>query len=196
LLAEKAESVQGWDYSAAAIEMAQQHYQTSNAVFYVVDAEKEFPKNKKFNAVVSFETIEHLESPEHFINEVAKILTEDGRLVLSTPFVDFRGFSGRKFHKKEMTSRQLYKLLSQRFSHIQFFIQPAAGDYILPFWRRFFEDCSTAQTSIVAVCSNAPLPVSSSSLKNLGRTYFNGIVKRKVKDLLIGMGLSDLKSKR
>lgn len=39
----------------------------------------------KFDVVVSFETIEHLERPEKFLEEVSRILKDDGLLIISTP---------------------------------------------------------------------------------------------------------------
>ncbi len=189
LMAAKANFVQGWDYSAQSIEVARQHYSVPNSRFDVVDAEKILPKTVVYDTVVSFETIEHLANGDHFLLEIRQILKPDGTLVISTPFIDYRGFSGWAFHKREYTRRQLCFLLRRHFAFIKLYVQPAAGLYIAPFSRRFFEDCSTAQTSLIAVCSNRPCPAVSSSFRQIARTYFNGIVKRKAKDWLGASGL-------
>ncbi|MGB3921683.1 MAG: class I SAM-dependent methyltransferase [Minisyncoccia bacterium] len=41
-----------------------------------------------FDAVISFETIEHLENPHHFIREIRRVLTPEGTFILSTPNID------------------------------------------------------------------------------------------------------------
>lgn len=185
ILSEKANFVVGWDYSKEAIMLAKQYYQTHNCSFAIVDAEKELPKDNKFDTIVSFETIEHLSNGEHFLNKLIKILVKDGTLVISTPYVDYRGFSGWKFHKREYTRRQFCNLLKKHFSHIQLFIQPGTGRYIIPFWKRFFEDLSTASCTLIAVCTNNKSLFSERvNLLNIGRVYFNGLVKRKIKDFL------------
>jgi len=42
-----------------------------------------------FDACVSLETIEHLENPWHFLREVSRVLKPGGRLILSTPNLDY-----------------------------------------------------------------------------------------------------------
>jgi hypothetical protein len=75
-------------------------------------------------------------------------------------------------------------MLRRYFKNIQYFIQPAQGHYIIPFFRRFFEDCSTAQTTLIAVCSNAGLEQAPQNFRNILTIYFNGIIKRKIKQWL------------
>ncbi len=41
-----------------------------------------------FDAVISFETIEHLENPHHFIREIRRVLKPTGVFILSTPNID------------------------------------------------------------------------------------------------------------
>jgi len=45
--------------------------------------------NARFDYCVCLETIEHLENPWHFIRELARILKPGGRLILSTPNIDY-----------------------------------------------------------------------------------------------------------
>lgn len=45
-------------------------------------------QDASFDAVVSFETIEHLENPHHFIREIKRVLRPNGVFILSTPNID------------------------------------------------------------------------------------------------------------
>lgn len=42
---------------------------------------------RRFNQVVAIEVIEHLENPSRFFREIAGLLEDDGKLILSTPNV-------------------------------------------------------------------------------------------------------------
>lgn len=56
---------------------------------YSADANLTLPfENDSFDYVVSVETVEHLKSPFHFINEVHRILKPDGKFILTTPNVE------------------------------------------------------------------------------------------------------------
>ena len=58
--------------------------------FFRSDLNRDFPlRSGCFDHCVSLETIEHLENPWHFIREVARILKPGGRLILSTPNIDY-----------------------------------------------------------------------------------------------------------
>jgi 2-polyprenyl-3-methyl-5-hydroxy-6-metoxy-1,4-benzoquinol methylase len=61
LLSEKATFVQGWDYDLESVELAKKFYKNTNCDFKQVNVEQQIPKDKTFDTIVSFETIEHLE---------------------------------------------------------------------------------------------------------------------------------------
>lgn len=68
-----------------------------------------------FDAVVTFETIEHLPKPEHFLARCRQLLTPGGHLVASTPNVAVRGPAGAAewdFHEREYTAAELVSLLA------------------------------------------------------------------------------------
>ncbi len=91
--------------------------------FDLDDATKPYPiGDGAFDAVVSLATIEHLIHTEHFLDEVRRVLTDDGRLYLSAP--NYSGLtyllpfliSGRTFHDP-MNDADRYEF----FAHVRYF---------------------------------------------------------------------------
>src|SRR5580765_6728862 len=80
-----AAEVVGVDSSAETIEHAAREYAAANVTFHAADAASIPVADGWADIVVSFETIEHLEHHEAFVAEVARVLSRDGLLVLSTP---------------------------------------------------------------------------------------------------------------
>ena len=58
--------------------------------FFQSDLNLDFAlRSGQFDYCVCLETIEHLENPWHFVRELARILKPGGRLILSTPNIDY-----------------------------------------------------------------------------------------------------------
>ncbi|PIS34962.1 MAG: hypothetical protein COT36_04810 [Parcubacteria group bacterium CG08_land_8_20_14_0_20_38_56] len=121
LLAEKANQVVGLDIDKDSIDYAKSHYSRQNLKFIMGDAQNfNFP-DSFFDAIVSFETIEHLSSPSKFLKELKKVLKPNGILILSSPdreitkeiLIDTSYKS--PFHLKEFTLKELTSLLSKFF---------------------------------------------------------------------------------
>jgi 2-polyprenyl-3-methyl-5-hydroxy-6-metoxy-1,4-benzoquinol methylase len=74
---------------------------------------------RKFDVIVSFETIEHLNRPAYFVKLLYRHLLPQGRLILSTPnkeIIDyFFGSTYNKFHLKEFYTTELRALLAKHF---------------------------------------------------------------------------------
>ena len=75
--------VTGVDISEEAIKHAKDHFEVPD--FRVGNAEKLEFEDGSFDAVVSFETIEHLDKPMEFIKEVRRVLKKDGKFYGSIP---------------------------------------------------------------------------------------------------------------
>ena len=77
-------SVLGIDVSPSAIEYARRRYGGNGAEFRACDAMR-FSEPEGFDAIVSLETIEHLEDPEAFVGRLVGMLRPGGVLVASVP---------------------------------------------------------------------------------------------------------------
>jgi SAM-dependent methyltransferase len=87
-----------------------------------------------FDVVVSFETIEHLASPEHLLMEISRVLKSGGVCICSSPNRDFLSSSGGKetnpFHLSEMSYSEFEGLFSKYFEVSERFSQTQSETYI------------------------------------------------------------------
>lgn len=120
-----AEKVVGVDISEEAIMFACDHYESDISEFRRMSV-YDLSGLPEFDLVVSFETIEHLERPGRFLEQVAQKVRPDGVFIVSTP----NRRSGRlterpknEFHLREWTVEEFEGLLSGFFDEITSFGQ-------------------------------------------------------------------------
>lgn len=77
----------GVDFSKKAIDQLQIEF--PEVRYICCDATNTPFPNGKFEVVVSGEVIEHLESPQDLIDEMARICKKGGKIILSTPHLEF-----------------------------------------------------------------------------------------------------------
>ena len=166
ILACFASRVVGVDISEEAVAYAQEQYGNKRTSFLKASISSLPFEDGSFDAVVSFETLEHVDSmtQESFLREVSRVLNTDGILVISTPnreIYDKRGHN--EYHVRELNSSEFYSMLSDRFQYIQLFSQKwEICDAIIG------EESGTATVQnglpaanaeyMIAVCSNTQLP--------------------------------------
>ncbi|HOL48129.1 MAG TPA: class I SAM-dependent methyltransferase [bacterium] len=80
----------GIDINEKAIEIAnaRSNFNDRNPikfVFYCFDIEKGLPIQNYYDIIIITELIEHLKEPEKIFNEIIRILSDDGIVILSTP---------------------------------------------------------------------------------------------------------------
>lgn len=81
--------------------------------------------SRSADVIVSFETIEHVAQPERFIQECARVLKDDGRLVISTPDKGIYSKEGldNPYHCSEMTTAAFESLLRGCFRRVRLYSQ-------------------------------------------------------------------------
>lgn len=127
LLADVASDVVGVDVDEAAIGHARARYGSKPRLRYeCADATKlPFPDGS-FDLVVSFETLEHLAAQEELLAGFARVLADDGVLVISSPdkrtYSEAAGFHN-EFHVRELYREELLALLKPHFPRIRLYGQ-------------------------------------------------------------------------
>ncbi|MCH8508452.1 MAG: glycoside hydrolase family 99-like domain-containing protein [Phycisphaerales bacterium] len=174
MLSQVASEVVGVDIDPGTVEHATKIYGGDGLRFEVGSCEQIPAKRHSFDAVVSFETIEHIGDHARFLREVRRVLRPGGVFVCSTPdkSVYLAGQEPNPFHKKELTGAEFERLLSARFEHAAFFAQRlVCGSVIARDARNRTELVRTADgrsftragpgdeaTYLIAVCSDGKLP--------------------------------------
>lgn len=128
-----AASVIGVDFSTEAITYAAAHFETASVRFAVGDATRLGFGPGTFDVVVSFETLEHLEATDDFLDEAVRVLTRGGAFICSTPnrpittnADDPRAVS-TPFHAREFAASEFVDLLRRRGFAVRLY-----GQRVLP----------------------------------------------------------------
>ena len=85
LLADVADLAVGADISTVAVERANKAYASTKCSFVQADVLQLGFSDSVFDAVVSLETVEHVEDSTRYFGEVARVLGDQGILVISAP---------------------------------------------------------------------------------------------------------------
>jgi 2-polyprenyl-3-methyl-5-hydroxy-6-metoxy-1,4-benzoquinol methylase len=112
------------DINKAVIEMCKQNYQADNLSFQAVEPEKKtFFKDAYFDVVVSFQVIEHIYDVRGYLNEMKRVLKDDGVFIITTPNRKYRLYPFQKplnpYHVREYGLRQLKKELHAVFKNAE-----------------------------------------------------------------------------
>ena len=110
LIASTAKQVTGLDIDGETIARARETYKERKNLRFLQGSIESIPLgNASVDAVVSFETIEHVpEAVQHsFLNEISRILRPGGFLIMSTP--NKKIYSDLYHYKNEFHIREFYK---------------------------------------------------------------------------------------
>ncbi len=127
ILAKNAKSVTGIDYDEETINHAKNMYRKKNIEFLqgsITDVP--IKDSKLFDVIVCFEAIEHVDEPNKVLQEVKRLLKEDGIFLISTPnkiVYDSEQIEPNPFHKKELTMDEFQNLLKPYFTNVKVYGQ-------------------------------------------------------------------------
>ncbi len=79
---------------------------------YIIDLDHE-SWDKRYDVIVSFETIEHLKNLDFFLENIRKTTST---LLLSTPLGGEKGWSANPYHEQVWTAAEIWALLDSYFS--------------------------------------------------------------------------------
>ncbi len=115
MLSEFGCKVVGVDYNDELLEVAQRLWKHKN--FIKANALNLPFDDENFDAIVSFETIEHVEDGFKFLSEMHRILRVGGILLCSTPNIKYT--SHPPYHLKEYEPEEFFEMIGQVFSHVE-----------------------------------------------------------------------------
>lgn len=117
-----AEKVIAVDINKEAIKSAKVNYFHKNIEYLEGSADNIKLESKSIDTAVSFETIEHLKNPEKYLNELSRIIKDNGMVIISTPNREI--FQAKNpFHFKEYSKDEFKNLLKKYFSYCVIFNQ-------------------------------------------------------------------------
>src|SRR3990167_2932557 len=106
IIAKDAAKVYGVDISKETIEYAKENFNAPNITYKLGNASKIPLDDNSVDVVVSFETIEHVKEYEKFVDEVKRVLKDNGQFIVSTPnddeFIDDNEFHVHEFQFTEL----------------------------------------------------------------------------------------------
>jgi SAM-dependent methyltransferase len=119
-----ARRVVGVDRDEGAIAYARERYARPNVEFRVGNVLRLDVGDAEFDAVCSFETIEHVDDVDAFVAELARVLRPGGVLVVSTPRAEETTAAPKNpFHRVELSRADFEALLRRFFGEVELYGQ-------------------------------------------------------------------------
>jgi len=145
-------AIVGVDISSQAINFARKYFKANNLHFWQMDVRKLKFKDNYFDAIISFDVLEHLSETdqEKFIHELRRVLKPEGTLIIGCPNAKV-SMKNNPFHLKELTMSEFQYLLHQYFNDVKVFGQDLMkhGKRAKEKWFTFINDISYNNLIIV-----------------------------------------------
>ena len=119
-LAEVANYVVGGDIDYKNVSLARQHYKDRIKI-EIMDAHEIPFSEKSFDLVLLYEAIYYLKEPQKFIREAARVLRDDGILIICTVNKDWEDFHLSPYTYKYFSVPELYEALQSEFKKVDLY---------------------------------------------------------------------------
>jgi SAM-dependent methyltransferase len=123
LLSQNVAKIIALDVDKNTIAHASEKYGSENSVFRVYDGAKIPYENNTFDAVISFQVIEHIQDDTNYVSEIHRVLKTNGIFILTTPNRTYRLKPGQKpwnrFHIREYYPHELENILKNKFPDVK-----------------------------------------------------------------------------
>lgn len=121
IMSDRASSIIGVDISREAIDCAEIHHKSSNSTFMCDNLENLCFKEESLDAVISFETLEHIPKMvcEAFLRKISVWLKRGGVFIGSSPMLRYKDgnpFITNPYHINEMERDELLKMFRKELS--------------------------------------------------------------------------------
>lgn len=171
-LAQSASTVTGIDLSTEAVEYALANYPIPGLNFAVSSCALMPFRANAFDLVIAFEVIEHLNDHRTFLQECARVLTERGLFIVSSPnkkyYAESRAKTGpNPYHEHEFEAAEFVEELSAVFRNVRLLLQNRVESFAFhpasSFWpaeARIDGGGGSAEDAhfLIGMCSPGPLP--------------------------------------
>ena len=140
-ISDSAKKIIGIEISDHALEWAKNNHQKINIEFKKGDLnEKLDVSSESVDAIVSFETLEHVENQENMLSEFKRVLKPGGLLFISSPdreILSEKAGDNNKFHIHELSKKEFIGLLQQYFKIDSLYGQTKF--IVLPWYKRLIK---------------------------------------------------------
>lgn len=126
LLAQRAESACGIDFSYETLDWASREYASGKASFGQADCSVLPFRDSSFDLITAFEVIEHLPDWKAFLRETRRVLTDSGQLLVSTPnrvYYQESRAEPNEYHVHEFDYDEYKQELEAVFPHVTLFLE-------------------------------------------------------------------------
>jgi SAM-dependent methyltransferase len=125
--------VVGIDRDLEALKLAASRFSHPDVTFIADDCHtlEKCGSDEQFDAILCFETIEHLSEPGRFLKRCAQLLRHSGMFIISTPNYNVTGHAAWEYHVTEYTASQFLALLKE----CGFNVQVLLGQSLTPLGR-------------------------------------------------------------
>lgn len=121
-LASGSRKVDGVDISPETVAHCRSRYKRENLDFEVMDASSLRFADRTFDAVVSQDTIEHVEDDAKFLSEIGRVLKDDGVFIVFTPHSPVHTVKPANiYHLREYSADSFRALAGRYFGEVKFY---------------------------------------------------------------------------